>query len=256
MKWFKHDSAASMDAKLRKLMAKYGLQGYGLYWFCLELVAFNVDANNLTFELEHDADLISRQVQIHADLVQEMMQYMIDLGLFENNNGIITCLKLSMRTDEYTQKLLSNNKSNRDKVPIVSGQSHERVGTKSVLLEENRREEKRRETMSSKLDEPALSVLNHLNEKTGRKYRPVPANMRLIQARLKEGASPEDCIRVIDTKALEWKGNTKMEKYLRPATLFNAEKFSQYVAESGTTKPQNEFAKIDYRYGIKPDGSI
>ena len=28
-----------------------------------------------------------------------------------------------------------------------------------------------------------------------------------------------------------WKGNAKMEEYLRPATLFNAEKFEQYMGE-------------------------
>jgi hypothetical protein len=55
MKWFKHDSDASNDAKLKKLRLKYGAQGYGIYWYCLELIARNVEKHNLTFELEHDA---------------------------------------------------------------------------------------------------------------------------------------------------------------------------------------------------------
>ena len=45
MKWFKHDSDANQDAKLKKLRLKYGAQGYGIYWYCLELIARNVKAH-------------------------------------------------------------------------------------------------------------------------------------------------------------------------------------------------------------------
>lgn len=93
MKWFKHDSNANTDAKLRKLRIKYGMEGYGLYWYCLELIAQIVDKNNLTFELEHDAEIISHDTGIHVERVQEMMTSMVNLGLFENNNGAVTCLK-------------------------------------------------------------------------------------------------------------------------------------------------------------------
>lgn len=140
MKWFKHDSDAGSDAKLRKLRMKYGAQGYGIYWYCLELIARNVDKNNLTFELEHDADLIADDFKLSAELVQEMMIYMSNLGLFENVNGIITCLKMASRTDEYTQKLLLASNTCKN-VGTLSGQNPE----KSVLREEKRREEIRTE---------------------------------------------------------------------------------------------------------------
>ena len=39
MKWFKHEAAANMDAKLQEVLLDYGLEGYGLYWYCLELIA-------------------------------------------------------------------------------------------------------------------------------------------------------------------------------------------------------------------------
>lgn len=139
MLWFKHDSDAGNDAKLRKLRIKYGAQGYGIFWYCLELIARNVDKNNLTFELEHDAVLIADDFKLSSELVQEMMSYMVDLGLFENTNGIITCLKMSTRTDEYTQKLINKNKKCPDNVPTISVQKP-RI---SVLKEEKRKEEKR-----------------------------------------------------------------------------------------------------------------
>lgn len=137
MKWFKHDADASNDAKLRKLRIKYGAQGYGIYWYCLELIARNVEKHNLTFELEHDSELIADDFKLSPELVQHIMKYMVDVGLFEDTNGIITCLKMASRTDEYTQKLLLKNKTSPDYVPTLSLQNPEM----SVLIEENRLEE-------------------------------------------------------------------------------------------------------------------
>ena len=106
MKWFKHDSDANSDAKLKRVRMKYGLEGYGLYWYCLELITNDVSDTNLTFELEHDAEVIAFDVGIHQERVQEMMTYMVNVGLFENNNGRLTCLKILKRLDT---SMTSNN---------------------------------------------------------------------------------------------------------------------------------------------------
>jgi hypothetical protein len=137
MKWFKHDSDASNDAKLKKLRLKYGATGYGIYWYCLELIARNVEKHNLTFELEHDAELIADDFKLSAELVQHIMTYMVELELFENTGGIVSCLKMATRTDEYTQKLIQSSRKTSDNVPTISVE----YPTKSVLIEENRTED-------------------------------------------------------------------------------------------------------------------
>ncbi len=223
MKWFKHDSNANTDAKLEKLMIRYGLEGYGLYWFCLELIAAQVEKYNLTFELEHDSEIISHRTGLHIEQVQEIMSFIIDLKLFENDRGIITCLKMATRTDEYTQKILKTDIIN--KVPTVSRQSPDSVGIKSALIEEKEEKEEK-----ERLTAQAIEVIKHLNNKTGKKFKPVDSNLKLVVARLKEGNSVGDITWVIDHKISEWKGND-YEKYLRPSTLFNAEKFNQYIGE-------------------------
>jgi Domain of unknown function (DUF4373) len=139
VKWFKHDSTASLDAKLARVRLKYGMEGYGLYWFCLESIARNVETHNLSFELEEDAELLSTATNIHYERVQEMMTYMVNLGLFENCEGRITCLKMATRTDEYTQKLLRNVSS----VPTISRQSPDKVPP--IRTEQKRRDKNRTE---------------------------------------------------------------------------------------------------------------
>lgn len=96
--------------------------------------------------------------------------------------------------------------------------------------------------MSGKPDN-AAKVLEHLNLATGRSYKPVEANLKLIRARLKEGHSSRDMMRVIDRKCREWPPGHKMHEYLRPATLFNAEKFNQYIGALDVETPEEKNAR-------------
>lgn len=77
----------------------------------------------------------------------------------------------------------------------------------------------------------AIEVLEFLNAKANRAYRPTDSNLGFVVARLKEGASVADCRKVIAKKCREWSEDDKMREYLRPATLFNRTKFDQYVGE-------------------------
>lgn len=81
------------------------------------------------------------------------------------------------------------------------------------------------------LNAQAKEILQFLNEKAGRAFHPDEVNMKLIIAQLKTGATVVDCKQIIAKKVREWKGIAEMAIYLRPATLFNATKFSQYRGE-------------------------
>lgn len=74
-----------------------------------------------------------------------------------------------------------------------------------------------------------ISILSRLNKKAGTSYRhSSKATQGHINARLAEGYTVEDFYTVIDKKCTEWKGDPKMEKYLRPETLFGS-KFENYL---------------------------
>lgn len=142
MKWFKHDSNAGMNPKLMKLKIKYGMEGYGLYWYCLELIAGEISEHKLTFELEHDADVIGFQTGIHPNDVEEMMRFMVSLGLFEDEFGQITCQSLAKRLDQ------SMTSSPKIRLMLAKQseikESHDLVSTEETRLEENRIEKKRK----------------------------------------------------------------------------------------------------------------
>lgn len=79
--------------------------------------------------------------------------------------------------------------------------------------------------------EDAREVLAFLNEKAGKAFQPTDVNLALIEGRLKEGYTAGQCRQVVVRKLREWKDDDIMRGYLRPATLFNREKFNQYAGE-------------------------
>jgi uncharacterized phage protein (TIGR02220 family) len=76
----------------------------------------------------------------------------------------------------------------------------------------------------------ALQYLEFLNAKAGKHFRPVPSNLRFIEARLGEGVPLQDLKTLTVRKCREWLG-TDQEKYLRPETLCNATKCHSYLGE-------------------------
>lgn len=122
----------------------------------------------------------------------------------------------------------------------VTPESNDRVTETShlpiVVLEAS--VSKNLETTASKnqkLRKDATEVLRFLNEKTSRSFRYVDGNLRMIEARLKTGATVQDCKSVIARQCRAWLSDPKMSVYLRPETLFNATKFESYrgLAEAG-----------------------
>src|SRR4029077_8972631 len=58
-------------------------------------------------------------------------------------------------------------------------------------------------------------------------------NGQVIVARLHEGYTGEQLREVVLLKSEQWRSDAKMVQYLRPQTLFGAQKFAQYVGELG-----------------------
>lgn len=80
------------------------------------------------------------------------------------------------------------------------------------------------------------SIVDYLNEKAETAYKPTTKKTReCICARLAEGFTVENFKTVIDKKCAEWIGDSKMERYVRPETLFGP-KFESYLNEKVSKK--------------------
>ncbi len=204
MKWFKHETNASQDAKLKRLRMKYGLEGLGLYWYCLELIGATVEPHNLTFELEHDAEIIADDLNMHHEKIQEMMLHMIKLGLFEHDGVVIKCLKMAIRADEYTQKVMRNNKLSEqypDTLRISSGHTPRKVPS-------NRKKRKKEKEDAWIVPQGLNSEAWQEYEKHREQFDPPMSNMaRTKGANLIKDLSADEQQKVIDKSIRNgWKG--------------------------------------------------
>jgi len=133
-----------------------------------------------------------------------------------------------MKEKRSKQKLTKANKSKQlTKLANTDTDTHSNTETNADTL------------ISSKLD-AETGILNFLIKRSGKNFKHVPSNLKLITARIKEGHSETEILAVIEMKVSEWGSDPKMAKYIRPATLFNAEKFNQYVGELGVETPDEK----------------
>ena len=197
MKWFKHDTDANMDAKLQEVMLDYGLEGYGLYWYCIELIAQRVNGDNLTFELEHDCRIIARNTGSTPQKVEQMMKSFINLGLLNADNGHVFCLKLASRCDDFTAKAVR-----RNGVKPVKNQEVGVCPSLSVFVPLEEEEEVRNRskknikdkiTKSAKANNEHVEIFDHWKSVMGKSNNSVLNEKRIkaLTARLKEGYTVE-----------------------------------------------------------------
>ena len=101
--------------------------------------------------------------------------------------------------------------------------------------------------MSDKSDVsiPYSEIIEYLNEKTGRSFRNVDANKKLIKARWNDGYKLDDFKTVIDNMVANWSGKefngTPAETYLQPKTLFS-NKFDSYLNQIPKTYVNNDYS--------------
>lgn len=94
-------------------------------------------------------------------------------------------------------------------------------------------------------------IVEYLNSKTNKHFESSTKNtVSSINARLAEGRTFDDFKKVIDKKTEQWLNNEKMNKFLRPSTLFSPTNFENYLNEGGD---DNGTVKQDYakQYNIE-----
>lgn len=162
MKWFKHYTRAREDRAIEKLIIEYGVKGYGLYFYCLEIIAGNVDSTNITFELEPDAEILARKLSMDTLEVERIMRRCVELELFElAGNGRVTCLKVGKFLDSTStsnpeiRKIIKAYTESQDSSGLVRIRQDY---PDQIRLDENRLEEIRLEKEESCVCEPKVQV--------------------------------------------------------------------------------------------------
>jgi len=226
IKWFKHDSDAFTSEGVEALIDAEGFSGYGRWCRLLEIVAFKMDETDrcgVEYPIQKWCSLLKlKQKKLISFL--EVTQNQLKTKVTRVDNQItIEIPNLLKKRDKYSNDL-------RKKGKLLTSREVE----VEVEVEVDKEKSKPIVCLGKNPKQTAIGILEFLNSKRPEKrgYRPTDVNLGFIIARLKEGYVEQEFKSVIAMLFRKWKG-TEMEQYFRPATLFNREKFNQYVGNLG-----------------------
>jgi len=95
--YFSHDYNVRSDSKIKLLIRKHGMLGYGIWWSIVEDLYNNANA------LPMDCDGIAFELRVDCEVVKSIIN---DFNLFKIENNAFRSLSIESRLDERNSKSL------------------------------------------------------------------------------------------------------------------------------------------------------
>jgi len=93
--YFSHDYNARNDDKIKQLIRRHGMEGYGVYWSIVEDLYQNANA------MRSDCDGIAYDLHVHSDVVRSVL---FDFNLFIHDGDMFGSLSIQKRIDERNER--------------------------------------------------------------------------------------------------------------------------------------------------------
>ena len=197
-------------------------------------------------EIDKNEEQYSKKCEKRKNAVSKRWEKEKEEEIQEDTN---VCENIQEDTNVYKciQKGSDTHNHNHIHISSITNQEDNNRVNKSV-----REEEKEEETKAEVLDNNSKiyhEVISYLNRAVGTSYKPTSKEtQKHIRARLNDGFNVDDFKRVIDNMARKWLKDEKMNRYLRPETLFGT-KFESYLNEVPIVKSKTlkdiSMAEID-----------
>lgn len=170
--------------------------------------------------------ITTKKVRVLLNILQEMQFLAIETTSLYSHITIIN-YDLYQDGDNYRAKERAKQGQSKGKARAINKNGKNGKNGKK----------KKREILKRK----CALIISYLNEKTGRVgdecFDPTNKSiMGFINARFNEGRTVKDFVDVIDKKVEDWLNDEKMVEFLRPSTLFNQEKFENYLRKKKPDK--------------------
>lgn len=121
MRWFKHDCDMHTDLKIQSLMEKHGLEGYGIFNLCLEMVGKEGRGGRINGQLRWRQGICKVAGWSEDGKLDKILETMAELGLICSKSlkyGNLYIPKFIKRADNYTtQKLRRDYEETTKNIP-------------------------------------------------------------------------------------------------------------------------------------------
>ena len=261
VKWIKITTDIFDDEKVLMIETMPSADSIIVIWF--KLLAFAGKQNNdgvflMSNRIAYTDEMLAAIFRRELSVVRMALKTFEQFGMIEIVENVITIPNWNKHQslDAYEKKKerdrlyqAERRASQRALIEQSSEKSSDSQATKSsdVAVSEGDKDKE-----EDKDKEIYISIVSYLNEKAGTKYKPTtPKTKTAIKARLSEGFTIDDFRIVIDKKCAEWIGDEKMEKYLRPETLFGT-KFEGYLNAKVSNGRSGTNGQSERNHGTAP----
>jgi len=107
-RYFSHDTNARVDPKITKLRMRYGMEGYGIYFAILEMMAVEKDHEMPYNDDQFDAIAFDLRTTLPMG---EFVAYCVSIGLFVERRGVFWSESFKRRQDEAAEKTARRSES-------------------------------------------------------------------------------------------------------------------------------------------------
>lgn len=257
--WIKLKTAMFDDEKVKMIESMPEADAILVIWIKLLVLAGKTNDNgliyiqrNMPYTDEMLSVLLNKQLSTIRLAIATLEKFkMIEVG--ENRELIISNWEKHQNIegmDKIRQQNAERVAKHREKKKLLGNVTGNVTVTESNATDKNKNKNKSKNNktiMSDKSDDviPYSEIIEYLNEKTGRSFRNVDANKKLIKARWNDGYKLDDFKTVIDNMVANWSGKefngTPAENYLQPKTLFS-NKFDSYLNQIPKTYINNDYS--------------
>lgn len=128
MKWFRHETAAHTNLKLQNVIEVFGMEGYGYFWACLEIIG--LQGENFRLKSEKNWKIyLKKQTNIPIEKQETLLSFFSENNLIDKKaliKGDLSFPKMGEYSDNYTKK-----------VRRVSVQGTDNVALHNITIQDN-----------------------------------------------------------------------------------------------------------------------
>jgi uncharacterized phage protein (TIGR02220 family) len=225
--YFSHDYNTRTDPKIKRLLQKHGILGYGIFWALVEDLYQNANA------LPTDYENIAYDLRTECELVKSIVN---DFDLFKIIGDTFQSLSIERRLVERSEKsnkakdsanarwnkVKDANAFNKDANALLTQSDSNAI--KESKVKEIKVKEIKEEDKSSNVD-----LLSFLNTTTGKAFKVITSKAeKNVKLRLKEGFTNEDIKRAI-VNCSKNKYHIENPQYLTLEFITRADNLEKYL---------------------------
>ena len=244
VKWIKIVTDIFNNKKIRIIESMPEGDAIIVIWFKLLMLAGNINEGGNVFftrDIPYTDQMLSTLFNRPVTTVQLALKTFVEFNMIDIFDDIIHVSNWEKyqnvegmeKIREQTRARVAKYRENKRLQCNVTCNATVTDGN-AIDIEEDK--EKDINISSSKETDLLKQIVDYLNTQTGKNFKASSkATQKHILARINEGYSLEDFKAVIDIKVKQWLGDSKMNMYLRPETLF-AGHFEGYLNEAPKKK--------------------